>query len=500
MKKRITLISTLLLTSTTLAQDIPQEEAQTPPTCAYYNTIQWPTDVQYQTEKTYNATIEWSWWALIASDLRSDQSTFRIMFDSQEVASFDNVSQFVYNFDQVGIYTITHEAAYGDCPISTSTNITTYKNTITYIWPARTETDQTIINNLKQRNMLLHSITDTSNTEKIAEKGDIIQDSSLIIIDTTDPSIPTQKILTTIDAILNTQSPKNIVTISNADTKLAKKIIWSISRDSVHPTYIINDDVFRELSLLRRIGDRETAQSKITSSVQANDQSTWFGFNAFVDTLLFQGIPLPVVANIITLVAITLLLIFTRQVVWLNVFSIYYPILGAITLPLIGKKLFILFFVIALLSHRTTHLLSRKLHILIHAKIGVYLTVYSILTITGLRAMSMSDLALNRDYTQNIGTRATLIGFFVIAIIGQKVFQTKKNIRKHITEIITYGVIIIPLSWMLTSINIQYRMITHTRIVFVAIVLALLLGRFTGMKLLEYRRFGKLLWKQMKNK
>lgn len=254
-----------------------------------------------------------------------------------------------------------------------------------------------------------------------------------------------------------------------------------------------------ELILLWRTGERARATTLINESPQANQQNTTsFGFNHFVDTLLYQGVPLPIIASILTLVTITVLLIFLRQVVGLNVFSIYYPILGAITLLVIGNKLFTVFIIVGRISHRITHFTSNKFHILIHAKIGIYLTIYTIISIFVLRAMTLIDPTIQRTYMQQIGTRTVLIGFFSIAIIGQKVFEHKKGLTRHVTDIFTYGIVMIPIALMLGSLNIQYWMITHTRIVFVAIIIAFILGRFTGMKLLEYKRFGKLLWKALR--
>ncbi|USN56360.1 MAG: hypothetical protein H6766_04805 [Candidatus Peribacteria bacterium] len=198
------------------------------------------------------------------------------------------------------------------------------------------------------------------------------------------------------------------------------------------------------------------------------------------------------------MVAITVMLIFLRQVVGLNVFSIYYPILGAISLLLVGNKLFMIFFVIAWLSHWITYFASRKFHILVHAKIGIYLTIYTILSITALWAMTIIDPTIQRSYVQNIGTWSVITGFFSIAIVGQKVFENKKNLIRHATDIITYLIVMIPITLILDAINIQYWMITHTWVVFFAIIAAFVMGRFTGMKLLEYKRFGKLLIQQIK--
>lgn len=219
-----------------------------------------------------------------------------------------------------------------------------------------------------------------------------------------------------------------------------------------------------------------------------------------MDALLYQGVPLPIIASMITLGIITLILIFLRQVVGIQVFSIYYPLLGGITLLLIGNKLFLILLAIARFAHRCTYLLSRKLSILVHAKIGVYITLYIIYTVTALRAITILMPQIDRSYIQNIGTRSMVTGFFSVLIIGQKIFTHSKKRIRQLSDTAIYLILIVPIAYFLTNTNTQYRVITHTWIVFFIVTLAVLLGRFTGMKLLEYKRFGRLLWKEIKKR
>lgn len=502
MKYRLrTIISMCLISGYAYGQSNADTSTQT--ICPYTNTIQWPTEIQAGTEKTYHATVEWSWWIITAPAQRSEQSTFRITYDGNEIEIFPGISSFAYRFTSPWLYTISHEVTYQGCTIITSATIIAYEHSITYIGAARWDLDDTIINNLKQRNILVSSlpITSTNIQALIANKQSDINHSEIIIIDTTTPNLWIQQLFTQIQESFSAWSNAIFVTITDASIELSKKILGNITHSLKQPVHIINDDMMGELILLWRTGERARSTEMIRSTTQANNpQTATFGFNGFIDSLLYQGVPLAMIASMLSLVAITVILIFLRQVVWLNVFSIYYPILGAIALLLIGNKLSILFFGVARISHRITHLTAKRFHILIHAKIGIYLTIYTIMSISALWAITLIDPTIQRSYIQSIGTRAMIIWFMSLAIIGQKVFQHKTKITRHLNDIITYIAITIPIALIFDSTNIQYWMITHTRIVFLAIVTAFIMGRFTGMKLLEYKRFGKLLWKEIKRK
>jgi hypothetical protein len=108
------------------------------------------------------------------------------------------VSSFSYRFVEPGLYTITHEVIYENCSIITSATITAYEHSITYIGAPRIDLDDTVISNLKQRNILLSYIPITLNTNDLAIKKTDIADSELIIIDSS-PNIPLQQIFAQID-------------------------------------------------------------------------------------------------------------------------------------------------------------------------------------------------------------------------------------------------------------------------------------------------------------
>jgi hypothetical protein len=89
-------------------------------------------------------------------------------------------------------------------------------------------------------------------------------------------------------------------------------------------------------------------------------------------------------------------------------------------------------------------------------------------------------------------------GFIIIIFLSQKVFSYPNKPLKHITRIIRYALLTRAVSRALGSLTIQYRMLTNTRILLICIILIVLIGRFTGMKLLEIRRFWELITQSKK--
>jgi hypothetical protein len=124
-----------------------------------------------------------------------------------------------------------------------------------------------------------------------------------------------------------------------------------------------------------------------------------------IDALVFAGVPLTLLASIITLIAITCLLVFGRQIIGIEVFSVYYPLLGAVSMLLLGEMVRAVWLGISWLAYRVMRIILKYITILSHAKIGLYIALYGILSLVSMWILAQFPSFIDRDSLQLISTR-----------------------------------------------------------------------------------------------
>ena len=93
------------------------------------------------------------------------------------------------------------------------------------------------------------------------------------------------------------------------------------------------------------------------------------------------------------LTVVTLLLVFLKQVVGLQVFGLYQPLLFTLAMYVVGWETALSLLAAAILSHVLVNFLTKKITILVHAKIGAKVVLYVVL--------SFAALALNHMFGAN---------------------------------------------------------------------------------------------------
>jgi hypothetical protein len=108
-----------------------------------------------------------------------------------------------------------------------------------------------------------------------------------------------------------------------------------------------------------------------------------------------------------------------------NVFGIYYPILFAITVALLGISAFI-FIAIAFISIIVVNLFSRKIHLLLHAKRALLISLYIALFLFILGIDNFFELSIiNYVIFDN---PLIIFPLFITIILADKIFQEDINI------------------------------------------------------------------------
>ena len=204
--------------------------------------------------------------------------------------------------------------------------------------------------------------------------------------------------------------------------------------------------------------------------------------------MIDQGVPRETLIFLLMLPIVAIIIAFARQIIGIKGFGIYTPLIIAFAFLATGLKYGLIFFITIILVGTLTRLFIKKFRLLYLPRMAITLTIVSlvILIIFYLGAYSQkTDLITISIFV--ILIMITLVEKFLAAQIerGGKgaIFLTSETL---ILSIICYWVA----SWDWLQIFVLGHPLTT---IFSAIVISILLGKWTGLRLTEYFRFRELI-------
>lgn len=206
--------------------------------------------------------------------------------------------------------------------------------------------------------------------------------------------------------------------------------------------------------------------------------------------MINQGIPQETIILLLMLPIFATIIAFSRQIIGIKGFDIYTPLIIAFAFLTIGLKYGLFLFVVILLIGTLTRILARRLRILYLPRMTIVLigvTLVIMLLLLGGAYLEQKDLIT-----------ASVLGILIMITLTEKfvAFQIKKGAKEAIVitletlilSIICYGIGSWP--WF-QNLTLAYP----AWIIIGAIFVNILLGKWTGLRLLEYSRF----WEVIKN-
>lgn len=207
-----------------------------------------------------------------------------------------------------------------------------------------------------------------------------------------------------------------------------------------------------------------------------------------IQYMITNGVPENTILLILMLPIVATIISFARQILGIKAFGIYTPLIITFAFLATGIKYGIAIFVIVLVIGTLMRFILNRFRLL-------YLPKMAIIFIT--IALSMLILFLSGAYFQKTGLIAVSIFPILIIIILTEKFIAAQIKRGNRTAIIlTLETLIISIvcyfvtSWtLLQKITLSY----FIWIIIATIILNILLGKWTGLRLTEYLRFKEVI-------
>ncbi len=214
--------------------------------------------------------------------------------------------------------------------------------------------------------------------------------------------------------------------------------------------------------------------------------SSWQLMSRMVSFSLFKGVPLSTISLILTIPLIALLIVFSQQVVGIRAFGIYVPSLITIAFLESGIRYGALVFLVVLLTGTLARIILRKLKILYLPRVALILTVV---------AFGMLVMMVGAAYFDIAGLKnLSIVPLLTMVILTEKFVSAQIRygfglaFRLTVETFVLAAICYFLLSWQ----TLRVFVVSYPEWLLVTIPLLLILGRWTGLRLIEYWRFRRL--------
>lgn len=215
--------------------------------------------------------------------------------------------------------------------------------------------------------------------------------------------------------------------------------------------------------------------------------SSWQLMSRMVSFALFKGVPLSTISLILTIPLIALLIVFSQQVVGIRAFGIYVPSLITIAFLESGIRYGALVFLVVLLTGTLARIVLRKLKILYMPRVALILTVVAFGMLVMMVGAAYFDIAALKNLSiVPLLTMVILTEKFVSAQIRYGFGQA---FRLTLETFVLAAVCYFLLNWQ----TLRVFVVSYPEWLLAVIPLLLILGRWTGLRLIEYWRFRRLI-------
>ncbi len=217
-----------------------------------------------------------------------------------------------------------------------------------------------------------------------------------------------------------------------------------------------------------------------------------------IDNLLFKWFPFYLLALLFAIALWALVIAVFRQIIWFGVYGVYTPLLFAISVYFIGWKVALFFLFVGILSKVLINAFNSRVYLLYSAKISLYLTLYFLLFIISLWGLSYFGILKDNSWI-SFRQEYVIFPMIFIGMTADKIFTENsklfslKWVKNMVEFLFVSGILVL----IISSKTIQYFLISYPELILLMIAINIAVGRFTGLQLLEYRRFLLFIKKHM---
>lgn len=205
----------------------------------------------------------------------------------------------------------------------------------------------------------------------------------------------------------------------------------------------------------------------------------WQFFRPLIENLLNQGVPSQTIAGLLLFPLITLLIAGSRYLIGIRGLGMFFPAVLAVIFFNLGLVNGLILFLLVLAIVTLGRVLTLRLHLHYLARMSLLIWLVSL------------GIFLSLFWIKN-----PLFPLLVLILLGENLVEVQiTKGRKEAFKLVLETLILSFISFFLLSLEtLQNLVLSQPEIFLILTALGnIFLGRFTGLRLLEYKRFRKLL-------
>jgi len=364
-----------------------------------------------------------------------------------------------------------------------------------------------LIINIKNEQKDLDIVVEKELTQKIIESKENIQQAKNIII-WTQGSIGLNSM---IDAAQTLSTTGTTDRTSLADNGISNKVIITIT-DKITTTARLAQTLFNlvepQFVILAQEESIFTAvkSTNIDSIINALKENTikyqliglhtqreigqlriWNFFAYGINYMVNQGVPINTIYLLLTLPLIATILSFTRQFIGIKAFGIYTPTIIALSFLGTGIGYGLLIFVIVLFIASLGRVLARKIGLLYLPRMALILIIVS---------LTIFILFLLGAFSKDIGLiTISVFPILILIVLAEKFVAAQIEKGNKTAIILTIETLILSslCYWIASLPSTKAILLGYPEIIFLFFIINIFLGKWSGLRLMEYFRFRKVI-------
>lgn len=400
------------------------------------------------------------------------------------------------SFHQTGHYLLSAELVNSSCNTKIELPITIYEKQILYIGEESDFLNFWFEEELNKAGYLFSAIFPKKIENPDNQDNLAFNQADILIINDKNFQSYLEKYIT-IKKNSTTPLRKNIILITDVNQNLLKRSLAQYAQDLENdPISIINPLHFMNLLSDLSLEKPYLEQGYTTSFTRGIEhQSPWLFISYFVDELLKSGFPIQILWVLLSLSVVALVISFLRQVVGLSVFGVYWPLFFALIAHLLGLQLALTLLVFAGITNILMALLNNRVYLLHSSKVSLSICSFLIIFILGYSGSKYLgiDIFAGKEIKMLI-----VFPILLMLLISTKIFPSFAIQKKSrwiwlgellILTAISYG--ILEWNWISTTL------LSYPELLLAILIINIIIGRFSGLQLLELIRFMPLIKKHL---
>jgi len=211
----------------------------------------------------------------------------------------------------------------------------------------------------------------------------------------------------------------------------------------------------------------------------------WNLLSSLVNYMLTHGVSSYIIVLLLLLPVIAMIIAFLKQVIGITTFGLYTPSVVALSFLALGWKIGLAFLLSIVITGYITRALLRRWRLLYIPKVAIVLTVVSITLLMLLGLAAAFDITFGRDTIFILLIMSTLAESFLTMKTEEGLWSAVFGIGETIFAALLCV-------WIVSWSVLQSVLLAYPEVILLTIVVDAALGRWTGLRLVEYFRFREV--------